>query len=242
MKAMGKVCPICDSKTTISPEDDEYLRCLNCGVIRTKHNYEASQYGDDYAHNYLAYAKSPINKSLNLFRLGLIARWLKSDAQILDVGCCVGEFLRFAEQHYYCRGFEPNEIAARIANKRTRSTIYTNLNGHLQYDCITMFDVIEHIQEPLDLLKHLESILRPGGIVAITTPEASAGAIGEGGLRTWKHWKPKEHLFIHTHKSLQILLQKAGLNLVHSGNEESKIRPGNPNGDILTVVAVKSSS
>lgn len=240
MKANGKECPACRSKMTVSPDDDEYIRCLDCGVIRTKYNYDASVYGEDYAKNYLAYAQSPINKSLNLFRLGLIARWLKSDARVLDVGCGVGEFIRFAEDYYHCEGFEPNPVAAKEANDRTVSTIYMNLNGHRKYDCITMFDVIEHIQEPLELLKHLESILNPGGIVAITTPNSVHGSSSsEGDLRQWKHWKPKEHLFVYSSASLGILLNSAGLSAVHWGYEESTIRPDNPHEDIMTCVAQK---
>src|SRR5690349_3275765 len=123
MKSSGKPCPVCMSKSTISPEDDEYLRCLDCGVLRTKHDYDSTQYGTKYAQNYLKYALSPVNKSLNLFRLGLVARWIKDDATLLDIGCCVGEFIRYAENHYTCDGFEPNQVAANEARKRTCSTI-----------------------------------------------------------------------------------------------------------------------
>lgn len=244
MKANGKICPVCSSKTTILSEDEEYMTCLQCGVVRTKHNYDPIQYGTSYALNYIEYAKSPCNKSLNLFRLGLIARWLKSDAKVLDIGCCVGEFVRFAENYYECDGFEPNPVAAREANKRTRSNILSTLNGHKQYDCVTMFDVIEHIQEPAELLKHISSILNPGGIVALTTPDASVisrtGTVAdEKFLKSWKHYKPKEHLFLYTEDSLEILLKNTGFSILHWGREESDIRPGNPNGDILTCVASK---
>lgn len=235
-----KNCPICMSKNVISPEDGEYVRCLQCGVVRTKYDYEASQYGADYAINYLNYANSAQNKSLNLFRLGLIARWLKPDATVLDVGCCVGEFIRFAENHYECEGFEPNPVAAREAVKRTHSTITSELNGHKLYNCVTMFDVLEHIQEPAELLKHLWNILRPEGIIAITTPNVDSVSVkGDDAIKNWKHYKPKEHLFLYTDDSLEILLNNIGFTIAHWGREESYIRPGNYNGDILTCVAQK---
>lgn len=239
MKSNGKSCPICNSKSTLSPEDEEYIRCMNCGVIRTKYDYNATQYSTDYALNYLKYALSPCNKSLNLFRLGLVARWIKDDATILDIGCCVGEFIRFAENHYTCEGFEPNPVAAREAQKRTCSTIMQDLNGHKKYDCVTMFDVLEHIQDPVQIVEHISSILLPNGILAITTPNASACVGGLEIDRSWKHYKPKEHLFVYTNLSLKLLLGKVGLKVVHTGEEESLIRPGNPNGDIITCVAQK---
>lgn len=239
MKSSGKPCPICNSKSTISPEDDEYLRCLECGVVRTKYDYDASQYGKDYAENYLKYAQSPQNKSLNLFRLGLIARWLKPDAMVLDIGCCVGEFIRYAEPHYRCVGFEPNLVALKEAMHRTRSEIVSNLNGNHTFDCVTMFDVIEHIQEPVELLKHISSILTPGGIVAVTTPDSTCFGVSTSEYRSWKHWKPREHLFLYSITSLELLFEKVGFDVVHTGAEESFIRPGNLNEDIFTCVAQK---
>jgi 2-polyprenyl-3-methyl-5-hydroxy-6-metoxy-1,4-benzoquinol methylase len=238
-----KLCPICNHFLTLSPVDDEYILCLGCGVLRTKYNYDGSQYSTNYALNYLEYAKSPCNTSLNLFRLGLISRWLKSEARVLDIGCCVGEFLRFAERYYTCAGFEPNLIAATEATKRISSEVTTHLNGHKPFNCVTMFDVIEHIQEPLELLKHINTMLLPGGIVALTTPNLSSLSmcrrITNESIRVWKHYKPREHLYLYTKNSLKILMHKADFSTIHWGTEESDIRPGNPNGDILTCVARK---
>jgi 2-polyprenyl-3-methyl-5-hydroxy-6-metoxy-1,4-benzoquinol methylase len=234
-------CPICSHTPTTAPNDREYIRCLHCGVVRTRYSYDASQYREAYAHNYMKYAKTPVNLPLNLFRLGLISRWLTEGSKILDVGCCVGEFLRFAEKHYTCEGFEPNPIAAREARKRISSHISTSLNGSCnKIHCVTMFDVLEHIEEPYVLLNHIKDILVPRGIVAITTPNvACIPQWGDELLRRWKHWKPLEHLFLYEERALETMLSKTGFEILHFGSEESDIRPGNPNEDILTCVARK---
>lgn len=238
-------CSICGSPT-LEPHDKEFRVCLQGCAVRTNHNYDGAQYNRNYAETYVQYAKSPVNVPLNLFRLGLVSRWLKPEHSILDIGCCIGEFLRFAEKYYNCVGFEPNKTAADIATFRLkRSTvIVSNLNGHKKFNCITMFDVLEHIQDPKEFLFHIKSILQPGGILAITTPNLAAvpGVLFDRGicttdLRNWKHYKPTEHLWLHTKESLSKLLLYAGLSPVHWGVEESEIRPGNPNGDILTCVA-----
>ena len=245
LKASGQSCPICGHAITVTPPDKEYIWCLNCAVLRTKYNYDGAQYGTNYALNYMEYTKSLVNTPLNLFRLGLISRWIKHDARILDIGCCVGEFIKFAEHHYHCVGFEPNVYAARTAQARVRSIILTTLNGTSRFECVTLFDVIEHIQEPQALLKHIFGILKPGGILALTTP--NVGAITyttktfttEGDLRLWKHYKPKEHLFLYSTLSIKRLLENAGFEISHIGYEESGIRPGNPHSDLLTCVARK---
>ena len=245
----NKHCPICPSTRLITPEDDEYVHCIACGVVRTKYNYDGSQYSSDYAKNYLEYAKSPTNTPLNLFRLGLISRWVRANDSILDIGCCVGEFIRFAENHYRCVGFEPNSTAAVEARRRVRfSEITTHLNGAKGYKCVTLFDVLEHIQEPAEFLKGISTMLVPCGIIVLTTPNVNSvsveSTIGpfqnfDVNLRRWKHYKPKEHLFLHNPKTLDILLSDLGFEIIHWGYEEADIRPGNPNRDILTCVARK---
>ena len=236
----GISCPICEAQSTFQSASEEYIRCPRCGVVRTKYDYDESLYGVGYADNYLEYAKSPSNTPLNLFRLGLISRWLKSDDKILDVGCCVGEFLRFAEPYYRCTGFEPNLKAAAYARQRCNSLIASRLPVN-NFNCVTMFDVIEHIDDPKGFLTVLVTQLEAKGIIALTTPNVDViPKWNDFGLRGWKHYKPKEHLFLHTEISLTLLLENVGLEVVHVGVEESDIRPGNPNGDILTLVGRKA--
>lgn len=244
-KVTGKECPICKFSLSLTTDGDcEHFRCTSCGVLRTNYNYEGSQYGDSYANNYLEYAKSPINQSLNLFRLGLISRWLKEGDSVLDVGCCVGEFLRFAEHYYECYGFEPNKTAATFARARTHDSIieeeFKDFATHL--NCITLFDVIEHIQEPEIFVKFLRTLLIPRGILVMTTPNIDAVLpYTPKTIKSWKHYKPKEHLFIHSQNSLEIIMKNSDFEIIHWGYEESDIRPDNPNSDIMTCVARRIS-
>jgi SAM-dependent methyltransferase len=232
---MSNPCVICGSKVPpFGSGDGEHTRCAHCGVLRTKHSYRANMYGSAYADNYLKYAGSEVNTSLQLFRLGLVSRWLQRGDKILDVGCCVGEFLRFAEKYYGCVGFEPNEKA--IEKRRCSAKIHKTLNGLIRpVKCITMFDVLEHIQEPREFLNTLYlQYLLPGGILIVTTPDVQA--VSDRELRGWKHYKPEEHLFLYSERGLEILLQSIGFKVIHWGREESDIRPENPNGDIMTCV------
>lgn len=238
-RTIDKPCPICTNPTTVTPDDGEYIRCHRCGVLRTRHDYNGAMYNPRYANVYIEYANGPINTPLNLFRLGLVSRWMGPRDKLLDIGCCVGEFVRFAEHYYDCAGFEPNKTAANLARHRVNSPIMGNLNGSGRVKCITMFDVLEHIQEPIEFLTMLrEKYLQTDGVVALTTPNVEAVPLwADDRMRRWKHYKPTEHLFLYSEFSLNILLQKVGMEAIHWGSEESDIRPGNPDRDILTCVA-----
>jgi predicted SAM-dependent methyltransferase len=105
-----------------------------------------------------------------------------------------------------------------------------------------MFDVLEHIEDPIGFLGHCKTILKSNGILTITTPSLEAVPFGDDTtLRKWKHWKPKEHLYLYTEMGIMALLSKIGMEPIHWGHEESDIRPQNPNGDIMTCVARKKS-
>lgn len=237
-KISGELCPICSGSSTLAPEDREYIRCTTCGALRTRYTYNPKMYGEGYAQTYIAYARNGVNTPLNLFRLGLVSRWLQQGDKLLDVGCCVGEFVRFAERYYDCIGFEPNSSAATIARRQCNSPISSHLTGHGTVNCVTMFDVLEHIEKPYEFLEVIHRMLGLNGFIALTTPNVDVIAgWNDQGLRQWKHYKPGEHLFLYTEKSLETLFEKSGFNIIHFGREESDIRPGNPNGDILTCVA-----
>lgn len=230
-------CYICGSSVR---RWDEYVRCVSCGIVRTMFSYNPSLYSTKYAKNYVKYAATDVNIPLQLFRVGLISRWLKEGQKVLDIGCCVGEFIRFAEHYYECAGFEPNKEAARLARTRCTSRILSELNGSVgKAKVVTLFDVLEHIEDPRAFLQSLVAeYMEEDALLAITTPNVEAiPPWNDEGLRKWKHYKPQEHLFLFTEAGLTQLSTDCGMEVIHVGHEESDIRPGNPDGDILTFVA-----
>ena len=240
----GLPCPIC-SGNTLTPGDSVYIRCLRCGVIRTRYPYDAALYQETYAQTYIEYAANPrLNIPLNLFRLGLVSRWMRPGDSLLDIGCCIGEFIRFAERYYRCIGFEPNKVAARMARQRVmHSNILESLDNPPKVECITMFDVIEHLENPVDVLKScVGGCLVQGGVLVVGTPDADSTSFSvpdDSHLRAWRHWKPKEHLWLHTEESLSKIADILDLRVLSIGREENDIRPGNEEGGLITVVMRK---
>ena len=77
------------------------------------------------------------------------------------------------------------------------------------FDVITMFDVIEHVRDPLAWLVRARELLAPGGLLVIETGDvASAWARLLG--RHWYFLDPPQHLWYFTGDGLEALLARAG--------------------------------
>jgi SAM-dependent methyltransferase len=96
--------------------------------------------------------------------------------RILDVGCFTGKFLSVAkEAGWRASGLEISKEAVEHARSqlgldvRQDTLLMTDLEPET-FDVVTMFDVVEHFQEPLLNLKKVAQLLRPKGILYIETP------------------------------------------------------------------------
>jgi len=74
------------------------------------------------------------------------------------------------------------------------------------FDLITMWDVVEHLEKPREVMDLVHRWLRPGGWVAINTLNSSGLGARIAGPQ-WRHFCPPVHLQYFTRKSLMRLLQ-----------------------------------
>lgn len=79
------------------------------------------------------------------------------------------------------------------------------------FDVITLFHVFEHFSEPLEMLKKIKSLLRPGGKIIIEVPHAKDVLLSTFDCEAFKAFTLwSEHLILHTRQSLEIFLKEAG--------------------------------
>ena len=104
-------------------------------------------------------------------RLNLILKF-KRKGKLLDVGCGNGWFLEVAKKHFSVTGVEPNNSLSSFTSEKLKIDVYKNINllKKNEYDIITLFDVIEHVNKPMEYLKRISEKLRKGGIILIYTP------------------------------------------------------------------------
>jgi len=100
-----------------------------------------------------------------------------SSGKLLDVGAGPGVFASEAKrQGWQALGLEPSQWAVEqgirefdVPMKQAGFTSLKEMPG-ASYDVVTIFDVIEHVIDPEELLSSIYKVLRPGGLLVVTTP------------------------------------------------------------------------
>lgn len=140
----------------------------------------------------------------------------KTEGRLLDVGCAFGYFVELALSHGYdARGIDPSSYALRkaqllVGKKRvSEATIeaYKQPNG--SYDIITMFDVFEHLKDPLSDMRKLHRMLKNDGIILIATGDTNSIA-ARILKRRWTFFIPPQHIFFFNRDNATKLLNNAG--------------------------------
>jgi len=151
--------------------------------------------------------------------LDQIAKLLGQPAEqirLLDVGCSSGAFLNTAVKlGFRAEGVEPAPKAAATAQaaglKVHQGLLQEAGYADGQFDAITLFEVIEHLQQPQELLQECQRILRPGGILLIGTGNAASWSMAAMGAR-WEYLsiaKHGGHVSFFSPESLASLGQRA---------------------------------
>lgn len=104
-------------------------------------------------------------------RLNLILKFKKS-GKLVDIGCGNGWFLEVAKKHFSVKGVEPNNSLLNFTAEKLQIEVYEKIDSlkKSEYDVITLFDVIEHVNKPMEYLKQISEKLKTGGIILIYTP------------------------------------------------------------------------
>lgn len=203
------------------------LRCSACGQLISQcteaHYWQSMQEFDD-SQGTLPKAGSEggrLRRSKKF--LDQIAKLLGQPPEkirLLDVGCSSGAFLHAAVKlGFRAEGVEPAPKAAATAQaaglKVHQGLLQEAGYADGQFDAITLFEVIEHLQHPQDLLKECRRILRPGGILLVGTGNAGSWSMAAMGAR-WEYLhitKHGGHVSFFSLGSLASLAQRSGFSV-----------------------------
>lgn len=207
------------------------LRCSSCGLVYvgnppSKLELEKLYSFDSGYHLGLQDDSGDFKRDLDLAikYYELITKY-KTHGRILDIGCAAGFFLKVAKENGWdTYGVEISNDTAEIARKRYGLKVLT---GSLKatsfipnfFDVVTMWDVIEHVENPIRTISIISRILKDDGILAISTPNID-GLFPKISYRVsnlinrWRHPEPPHHLYQFSKKTMNRLLEQAGFNLL----------------------------
>jgi 2-polyprenyl-3-methyl-5-hydroxy-6-metoxy-1,4-benzoquinol methylase len=150
----------------------------------------------------------------------------------LDVGCGAGTLVEIAAgRGWEATGTEVSEAPVRLLRERG----FDVLHGELidldlpqgGFDVVSMIEVVEHLAEPDKMLEEVARLLRPGGALYLTTPNARGASARILGMR-WSVLAPPEHLQLFSLSGIRTALVRCGLVVVktrtHAVNPAELVR------------------
>jgi len=138
--------------------------------------------------------------------------------KLLDYGCAFGLGVQVAKDRgWKAYGIESSVTAAQKGRQEfgldIREDDGCGSGFHARvFDVVMMWDVIEHLPNPVKSVRLMHKLLRPGGILALNTVCSSSLGARLVGAK-WRHLVPAEHLHFFSRKSLKVLLQQNGFSI-----------------------------
>ncbi len=229
------------------------VRCRNCGLIYADEHFKdadlaAFYSGDYYTRAYVCHPKEIDKKIADGYVAAFdrMGRTLKG-GELLDFGSARGTFLSELRRRGY--GERWNLRGVDINADEVSMGLAQGLNLHAgdlasaripdeSLDAITAFSVVEHLQDPISVLRDLGAKLRPGGKLLVHVPSGEcliiraallADRIGGRSTRAFTDSVfHEEHLYYFTPRTLTHAFQLAGLRAVQFGFEPSYLETHPP--------------
>ena len=135
--------------------------------------------------------------------------------RLLDVGCGSGAFLSgMRRRGWDVVGVEPDLVAADAARRSgldVRDGMLTDAAfADDSFDAIVLSHVIEHVHDPIGLLRECHRVLRPGGTLVIMTPNLTSVGHRRFGA-DWRGLEPPRHLHIFSVDALARCVERVAL-------------------------------
>lgn len=232
---MNDKCPWCGSENAqlhlelkdlfLTQEPFKILECKECGLLYTTPRPNKDEIGRYYkSEEYYSHQENKEGfipkvyekvKSVNLKNKYGIATEGKEKGKALDIGCGVGDFLHTMEQHGWdCTGVEPSEDAKVIAKKRIKGQLLSSEEQEnlpdSSFDIITMWHVLEHVDDIRWQIQQLHRLCKPGGRIIIALPNYKSYD-GQYYKAEWAAYDVPRHLNHFNKETLIKILEESGL-------------------------------
>jgi 2-polyprenyl-3-methyl-5-hydroxy-6-metoxy-1,4-benzoquinol methylase len=224
-----EICPCCETSSWIKKRlfsMNSYFVCNNCSLnlqeitkdFSKDHFFKIQQdhyFGDSEIFN--SRLMSKIEAEDNKIKLNMIHKYLGNSSKILEIGPGSGSFAKLIEdlQFNITLVEESSALSKNLVRIIKGKVVNKNISEYKtdeRYDAVCAFQVIEHVIDLNQHLKDIKTLLKPKGLIFLTTPNADS----------FEHKLPfllspnfdSAHLYVFSRNSLKLLLKKSGFELL----------------------------
>lgn len=198
------------------------LECVDCGLVylSTSKHISDEHYEESGMHDG---ENADVDKWLKETQTDDERRYLFlkdkiANKNILDFGCGAGGFLAYANQSSGTAVGVELEKSLQPSFESRNLVVYPNIKSALnhggKYDLITAFHVVEHLPDPISVLKELSLLLEDGGELIVEVPSSDDALLTLykcAPFQNFTYWS--QHLFLFNAKTFSELVKQSGLNL-----------------------------
>jgi SAM-dependent methyltransferase len=234
LASVYRPCPVCTAVAPVKQfEKDGFdmVRCVTCSLLFVGQDsslidfnalYDEAYYTGGSDAVFADYVGQQAARRAHARRKLLLLRTLPPriarQGRLLDVGCAAGFFLTEAQAHYDVQGVELSAWSSAFARERLKLPVHT---GSLHsaalpaehFDVITLWDVIEHVPDPVPLLLEAARVLKPDGRLVLTTGDWGSTYAQAHGAQ-WHLMTPPWHLSMFSRATLARAARAAGLRVL----------------------------
>ncbi|MBV6518280.1 MAG: hypothetical protein DCC43_00775 [Candidatus Brocadia sp.] len=228
-------CNLCNADDTFlvtTQNGYKVVRCKSCGLVYVnprpdnealKHLYDEYHQRNGKDVNDWAKLMGKNFKEILLF----LNKALPDKGKLLDIGCGYGHFIEIMKQQgWSVYGIDLSPKVLLYAKEKGLDVLETSIDDvsvpDEYFDVVTAFYVLEHVTNPLHVLKNMYKMLKPCGILVLRVPHTTPI------IRILSFFRIKNnlydtpyHLFDYSPEIIIQLLKKAGFSSV-------KVTPGSP--------------
>lgn len=231
-------CPVCNNGAftpvitcedyTVSHETFQIVKCTSCGLLITNPRPDTDKLPAYYqSEAYISHQKKAQTAMDRIYltarqftlewKLSLINRYANGMPKtLLDYGCGTGEFVRFTlTNNWQSIGYEPSPEARTQADPGIQQQIYSSndiVASKGPYSIITLWHVLEHIEELNETVTRLKQSAAPNATIFIAVPNHES----KDAIHYKQHWAAYDvprHLWHFSIDSMKTLLINHDLKL-----------------------------
>ncbi len=194
------------------------VMCNCCGHVYSNPRLENmyQYYKDVVDNNYLE------NEHLRIQTAKKIIKTIQAFApkgKLLDIGCSTGDFLSVAKDFYEAEGIELSHWAFEITQRRGLRVHIKYLSEMAQsgklFDVVTLWGVVEHLENPAGEIRHINRLSNMGGIVCLWTGDTDSIFFRVMRKKWW--YLMGQHIQLFSKKSLDRLMRDNGFEPAYKG-------------------------